>query len=98
MSELFVKPANQQDAVDDAEHVVESVSQPAVIITEQEVAFSTAAALGLPRDKPSRSRIGALWGRVRHSSEDAPPTPRHYPPRRAEFLEGAAMAREMHRL
>jgi hypothetical protein len=97
VSKLVVKRANRQDAVEDAEHV-ESVSQPPVIITEQEVAFSTAAALGLPREKPSRSVLGALRARLRRSSEDAPPTPRHYPPRRDEFLEGAAMAREMHRL
>lgn len=98
MSESFIKPASRQDAVEDAEHVIESVSQPPAIITEQEVAFSTAAALGLPREKPSRSVIGALRARLRHSSEDAPPAPRHYPPRRDEFLEGAAMAREMFRL
>jgi hypothetical protein len=74
------------------------VSQPPVVITEQAVAFSTAAAVPLPRTTPSRRVIAAVRAMFRSSSEDARPTPRHYPPRRDAFLEEAAMKREMHRL
>ena len=49
MSELITASADPQDVVDDLEHVVEAVSQPQVIITEQEIAFSTAASVPLPR-------------------------------------------------
>jgi hypothetical protein len=98
VSELFVKPADLQDVVEDPEHVIEAVSQPPVLITEQQVAFSTAAAVPLPRTKPTRGVMAALRAKSRSSSQDALLAPRHYPPRREEFLEDAAMAREMHRL
>lgn len=55
MSELITAPADPQVVVADPERVIEAVSQPPVIITEQEVAFSTAAAVPLPRTKPTRS-------------------------------------------
>jgi hypothetical protein len=80
------------------EQVIERVSQPPVVITEQEVAFSTASAVPLPRTKPTRRVIAALRAMVLSSSRNARPAPRHYPPRRDEFLEEAAMAREMRRL
>jgi hypothetical protein len=98
VSELFVKPADPQDVVEDPEHVIEAVSQPPVVITEQQVAFGTAAAVPLPLTKPTRSVIAALRAKLRSTSEDAPLVPRHYPPRRDEFLEESAMAREMRRL
>ena len=98
MSELFAAPAETPDVVERPEHVIEAASQPQVVITEQAVAFSTAAAVPLPRTKPTRRVIAALRAMFLSSSEDAPPVPRHYPPRRDEFLEQAAMAREMRRL
>jgi len=98
VSELFVKPFDPQAVVEDPEHVIEAVSQPPVLITEQEVAFGTAAAVPLPRAKPTRGVMAALRAKSRSSSEDALLAPRHYPPRREEFLEDAAMEREMHRL
>lgn len=94
MSELFAAQADPQDVVEDPEHVIEAVSQPPVVITEQEVAFSTAAAAPLPRTKPTRRVIAALRGMFLSSSEDARPARRHYPPRRDAFLERAAIARE----
>ena len=97
MSELFAAHADPQDIVE-PDHVIEAVSQPPVVITEQEVAFSTAAALLLPRTKPNRGAFAALRAKLWSSSQDAAPAPRHYPPRRDEFLEEAAMAREMYRL
>jgi hypothetical protein len=98
VSELSVTPADQQDVVEEPEHVTEAVSQQPVVITEQEVAFSTAAAVPLPRTKPTRGVIAAVRAKFRSSSVDESPAPRHYPPRRDEFLEEAAMAREMYRL
>ncbi len=98
MSELFTAPADPQDVVEEREHVIEAVSQPPVVITEQQVAFSTAAAVPLPRTKPARGLIAAVRAMFLSSSEDARPTPRHYPPRRDAFLEDAAMERETHRL
>jgi hypothetical protein len=98
VSELSMAPADTQNVVENPEHVVEAVSQPLVVITEQEVAFSTAAALPLPRTKPTHKVIAALRAMFLSSSEDARPVPRHYPPLRDEFLEEAAMRREMRRL
>ena len=98
MSELFAAPADPQVVVEDPEHVIEGVSQPPVVITEQAVAFSTAAVVGLPRTKPTRRVIAALRAMFLSSSGDARPARRHYPPRRAAFLEQAEMARAMHRL
>jgi hypothetical protein len=98
MSESFTAPTEPPDVVEDPEHVIDAVRQPPVVITEQAVAFSTAAAVPLPRTKPTRRVIGALRAMFLSSSEDARPVPRHYPPRRDEFLEQAAMAREMRRL
>jgi hypothetical protein len=98
VAELIETPADPQVVAEDPEQVMEAVSQPPVVITEQEVVFSTAAAVSLPRAKPTRRAISALRAMFLSSSEDARPAPRHYPPRRDAFLEQAAMAREMHRL
>jgi hypothetical protein len=99
MSELSLTPADRQDVVEEPEHVTETISQQQpVVITEQQVAFSTAAAVSLPRTKPTHGVIAAVRAKFRHSSVEGPPIPRHYPPRREEFIEDAAMAREMFRL
>lgn len=98
MSELITEPADPQVAVENREHVVGSVSQPLVVITEQQVAFSTAAAVSLPRTKPNHRVLAGLRGMFLRPSADAVPAPRHYPPRRHAFLEQAAMAREARRL
>ena len=98
MSKTSAASTNLRDAVENPAPAIETVSQPTVVITEQEVVFSTAAAAALPRTKPTRGVIGALRAMFRHSVQDAQPTPRHYPPRRTAFLERAAMTQEMHRL
>jgi hypothetical protein len=98
VSELFTAPADPQVVVEDPEPVVESASRPLVLITEQKVAFSTAAAVGLPRTKPTNRVIAAVRGMFLSSSEDARAEQRQYPRRRDAFLEQAAMAREMRRL
>jgi len=96
VSELIFAPVAPQGLVEAPERVIECVRRP-VVITEQAVAFSTAAAVSLPRTKPSHRLIAALRAMFLSSSEGAPPR-RHYPPRREAFFEEAAMAREMHRL
>jgi hypothetical protein len=98
MSELSTAPTEKQDVVKQPEPAIEAVSQPPVLITAQEVAFSTAAAVPLPRAKPTHGVIAALRAMFLSPPEEARPAPRHYPPRRDEFLEEAAMRREMYRL
>jgi hypothetical protein len=70
-----------------------------VLITTQEVLFSTAAAQGLRRDHTD-SRFGDIFRRffAAAASWDAPSSqPRHYP-RRYGYYEDALMSREMDRL
>jgi hypothetical protein len=99
VSKLIETPVGRQDVVEDPKPIAEAVSRPPVVITVQEVAFSTAAALPLPRVKPTRRTLNvSLRAMFRTSSEDPQPVPRHYPGRREEFIEDAAMAREMRRL
>jgi len=103
VSDLIAAPTDPQNVIEASGHVVEAVRQPSVVITEQEVAFSTAAAVALRREKPAPTVIARLRAMFLHSSEDANPedamtVPGHYPSRRDPFLEDAAMAREMCRL
>jgi len=67
------------------------------LITEQEVLFGTAVAVSVPRRKVSR-RIAALMGSMVAISDRRSRPPRRDYPKRYEFLERAAMAREMGRL
>jgi hypothetical protein len=83
------------DAVDDTELTLEK-DQPQVLITEQEVRFSTAAA--------ARSQSNAIAGwlmdaiRIVGASLQPPPPRRHYPRRDPSYMERARMARAMERL
>jgi hypothetical protein len=97
VSELIATPVDQQVVVEDPEHAIEAVGRPPVLITEHEVAYSTAVALSLPRRERTHSVIAAMRGVFLSASADAQPTPRHYPPR-CDFLEHAEMEREMRRL
>jgi hypothetical protein len=73
-----------------------AVSSPEVLITTQQVAFSTAAA-GVRRESIG-ARLVASVRRVFATSVDASrPRPQSYPKRYA-YLENALMAREMERL
>jgi hypothetical protein len=73
------------------------VSSTEVLITPQEVAFSTAAAAGVRRGSIG-ARLVASVRRVFAIPADAShPRPQHYP-RRYGFLENALMAREMEKL
>jgi hypothetical protein len=99
MPELFTAPADPLDVVEVPVHDLKGVSRPPVFITVHQVAFSTAAAaLPLPRTKPTRRVIAALREMFLSSSGDARPAPRYYPPRRDAILEQATVEREMHRL
>jgi hypothetical protein len=99
VSDLHTAPADQQKVTEKPEQVVLDPTQPLVVITEQQLAFSTAAAVSLPVTKPRRGLISVVRAVFAHPSEESiADLPRHYPPRREEFLEDAAMAREMRRL
>jgi hypothetical protein len=71
------------------------------LITEQQVLFSTAAAVALP---PAKTRwwsdtIQTVSAALRaiFAASEKPPAQRHYPKRHA-YLENALMSREMDRL
>jgi len=67
-----------------------------VLITEQQVLMATAAATGLPNTAAVRvawHRLVALLHRPR-----SPQPRRRYAPAHPDYLEYAAMAREMYRL
>ena len=80
-----------------------------VLITEQQVLFSTAAAVALPPAKTRRwtDAVRAVAASVKAafvtsgdfvtSKDEARPKRRHYPPR-TDYLEDSRMAREMYRL
>ena len=97
MTDLLAGPADRQDVVENPGHVVEAVSQPPVVITEQEVVFSTAAAVSFPPAVPARGVLAALRAMFPRSSGNTRAPRRHYPPRRDSFLEQAALTREMRR-
>jgi hypothetical protein len=106
MSDLTLPVVATQDAITDTQPTVsnDDVSQapvlvtdpqPPVLVTEQVVMLGTAAAV-LPRSTPITQRmIGAL--RV-VAAALRPPSPRPHYPRRALYIERAAMSREMVRL
>ena len=101
MSDSLTRLASSTDPADEpqppsAAPSVE-VSSNEVLITTQEVAFSTAAAVGVRRENIG-DRLVAIMRRIFAASTDASrPRPR-YVPRRYGYLEDALMAREMDRL
>jgi hypothetical protein len=70
------------------------------LITEQQVVFSTAAAVALPRVRPGRwaMAIKAVSSAVRSLFTDSRPQAQRYQARRYGYLENALMSREMYRL
>lgn len=101
MSDLDTTPADTQGVVEKREQVVGDATQPLVVITEQQVALSTAAALSVPAIKRRRGLIAAVQAMFVRTSADPEQQlcpPPFYPPRRDEFVEDAAMRREMFRL
>jgi hypothetical protein len=75
---------------------VEAAS-PEVLITTQQVAFSTAAALGVRRESIGARFVASLRRAFATPAETPHARPHDYP-RRYAFLENALMAREMERL
>jgi hypothetical protein len=98
MKIMLSAPHGTPDADAAVESVTEEVTHAPVLITEQEVAFSTAAAVRIRPAKTPRGLIAVLRGIFADTTANAEKPRRHYPPRRNSFMEHAAMAREMHRL
>jgi hypothetical protein len=98
MKTMTSTPHEMADAVTVVEPVSEEVTQTPVLITEQEVVFSTAAAVPVRPTKTRRGLTAVLRGIFVNPTASAEKPRRHYPPRRNSVLEHAAMAREMHRL
>ncbi|OBI73501.1 hypothetical protein [Mycobacterium sp. E740] len=102
MTDLITAPTERQEIIESGP-VVTEVAQPPVLITVQQVAFSTAAAASLPRTKPHHGLVAAVRAMLSSHEQAASPAddrvpPSHYLPHREAFLESAAMAREMLRL
>jgi hypothetical protein len=94
-------PADSAEGRAGVESVVElAVAEAPVLITEQEVLLSTAAAVTAPSKKTAEQWIALLRPRrlFMHSrADDRTAKHRHYP-RHYAFLEQALMGREMDRL
>jgi hypothetical protein len=97
MTDLRLSIEETQDAITGTQPTVskDNLSQPPVLISEQEVMLGTAAAVRPRSTQITRRMINAL-----HVVAAAlqPPPPRPHYARRAYYLERAAMSREMDRL
>ena len=95
-----VAPAGSAEGRAGVEPVVDAaVSRVPVLITEQEVLFSTAAAVTVPSKKTAGQWIALLRPRrlfMRSTADERAAKHRHYP-HHYVFLEQALMAREMER-
>jgi hypothetical protein len=73
-----------------------------VLITEQEVVFSTAAAVSVPPATTRHCRLGATLvasiQRIRMFLTTTAQPRRHYPARECIYMETARMSRQMDRL
>jgi hypothetical protein len=97
MSQSPNTSAATPDVIPHAEPTVveDGTSHAPVLITPQEVVFSTAAARSLRPATISRRLIDAI--RVVGAALRPPPLQRHFP-QRISYLEDSRMAREMDRL
>jgi hypothetical protein len=96
-----VTPADSAEGGKGVEPAVDAaVSGVPVLITEQEVIFSTAAAVTVPSKKNARAWVGLLRPRrpFTSSTADERPAKNRHCPRRYDFFEQALMGREMDRL
>jgi hypothetical protein len=95
-----VTPADSAEGRKGVEPALDAaVSGVPVLITEQEVIFSTAAAVTVPSKKNARAWVGLLRPRrpfTRSTADERAAKHRHYP-HHYVFLEQALMAREMER-
>jgi hypothetical protein len=97
MSQSPTTSAATPDVIEDALPNVlkDGMSDAAVLITPQQVVFSTAAAISSRPASISRRVIDAI--RVVSTALHRPPARRHYP-QRFSLFEESRMAREMDRL
>ena len=96
MSQSTTISAATPDVIQDAEPtlVTDGMSHAPDFITQQEVVFSTAAAMSSRPATISRRLIDAI--RVVGAALHRPPARRHHP-QRSSYLEASRMAREMDR-
>ena len=80
-----------------AAHPQVDASSTEVLITTQQVLFSTAAAAGVHRESTG-SRLVAVVRRMFATSTEAPRPRSQYYAKRYAYIENAAMARAMERL
>ena len=95
-----VAPADSAEGRAGVESVVEpAVAEAPILITEQEVLLSTAAAVTVPSKKTAEQWIALLRPRRRfmHSRADERAAKHRHYPHHYVFLEQALMAREMER-
>jgi hypothetical protein len=97
MPQPATTPAATSDVSQNVEptFVEDATSQTPVLITEQEVVFSTAVALSPRRASKSRRLFDAI--RAAGAALRLPP-PKQHLPQSNRYLEHARMAREMDRL
>jgi hypothetical protein len=93
-----LRPTSDTTAAPTAAAVTTPTSEVA-LITEQQVRFSTAAAVALPATKSRRwtGAIASLVAAVRSAAGPPEPVRRHHSERHA-YLQNSLMAREMDRL
>ena len=94
-----VAPADSAEGRAGVESVVEpALAEAPMLITEQEVVLSTAAAVTVPSKKITERWIALLrLGRPRSTADERAAKHKHYPHHHHVFLEQALMAREMER-
>ena len=95
-----ITPLDSTDGRAGIESVVEpAVAEAPILITEQEVLLSTAAAVTVPSKKTAKRWIALLRPRRRfmHSRADERAAKHQHHPHHYVFLEQALMAREMER-
>jgi hypothetical protein len=97
MSESPTTSAATPDIISDAEPTLVSgeMCHAPVLITEQQVMFSTAVATSARRTSTFHRLMDSIRGFG--AALQLPPPRRHYP-QRSSYLENARMAREMDRL
>jgi hypothetical protein len=95
-----VAPADPAEGRAGVEPVVETaVAEASILITEQQVTFGTAAAVGVPRKKTAKPWIALLRPRrlfMHSTADERAAKDRHYP-QHYYFLEQALMARGIER-
>src|SRR5690242_18990657 len=98
MKTTLSAPQRMPNAVAAVEPVADEVTQTPVLITEQQVVFSTAAVVQIQPATTRRGLRAVLRGIFVNTTANAEKPRCHNPPPRNSYLEHAAMDREMHSL